>query len=120
MKNLLCVLLLLILLNAPAKGQTCDDLPTNFQSYRVAIRTIQNTSFELTDELPFGKSTWFLSAAYYSCDNYFGYLVYSTQDRKEHILESVPLKVWAEFKAAKETAAYYLQNIKGKYRVVPD
>ena len=120
MKNLLCVLLLLVFLNAPANGQTCDDLPANFRSYAEAIRAIQNTTFELTDELPFGKSTWFLSAAYYSCADYFGYMVYSTQNRKEHILERVPLKVWAEFKGAKVTATYYIQNIKGKYRMVPD
>ena len=120
MKNILCVLMLLLLLNARANGQSCDDLPENFRSYPEATRAIQNTSFVFTDELPFGKSSWFLSADYYSCDGYFGYLEYSTQDRKEHILERVPLKVWTEFKAAKITLTYYTQNIKGKYRMVPD
>jgi hypothetical protein len=119
-KNIFLVLVPALIFQATAKAQTCDDLPANFRSYNEATRAIQNTSFVLTDELPFGKSSWFLSAAYYSCDNYFGYLVYSTQDRKEHILEGVPLKVWTEFKTAKVTVTYYIQNVKGKYRMVPD
>jgi hypothetical protein len=104
----------------PVKSQSCDDLPANFRTYSEAIRAIQNTSFTFTDELPFGKSSWILGADYYSCDGYFGYMVYTTDKRREFILEKVPLKVWAEFKEAKTTAVYYMQNIKGKYRLVPE
>jgi hypothetical protein len=113
-------MILLLTLSARTSGQSCEDLPANFRSYPEAVRAIEKTSFELTDELPFGKSPWFLSATYYSCDGYFGYLEYSTQDRKEYILERVPLKVWTEFKNATVNALYFQQNIKGKYRVVPD
>jgi hypothetical protein len=119
MKNLISGLLLLLLFNA-ATAQTCDDLPVQFRSFTQAMKAIQNTDFVLTEELPAGASTSIISASYYSCDNYFGYLVYSTQDLKQYIFERVPYKVWTEFKTAKTTIIYFVQNIQGKYRVVPD
>jgi hypothetical protein len=120
MKKISFLALFFLLFNATVKSQTCDDLPEIFHSYSEAIRAIQNTSFKLTDELPFGKSPIILSADYYSCDGNFGYMIYTTSKRMEYILEKIPFKIWTEFKTATIPSNYFSQNIKGRYRLVPE
>lgn len=101
-------------------GQSCKDLPDKFYSYSQAINAIQNATFKSTDNLPYGKSSWITSANYYSCDGYTGYLVYTTDKGKEYVHEKVPVRVWTEFKNASSSGSYYVNNIKGRYRLVPE
>lgn len=100
--------------------QSCKDLPDKFYSYSQAINAIQNATFKSTDNLPYGKSSWITSANYYSCDGITGYLVYTTDKGKEYVHEKVPVRVWTEFKNASSSGSYYVNNIKGRYRLVPE
>ena len=120
MKKISFVLAFCLLLNCTTKSQSCKDLPDKFNSYSQAINAIQESSFEYTDRLPYGKSSWITSANYYSCDSYYGYLVYTTNKGREYIHEKVPKRVWIEFKIASSSGSYYVSNIKGRYRLVPD
>lgn len=120
MKQLLLSFMLCFLMNFTVQSQSCKNLPDKFYSYREAINSIQSSTFKTSDELPYGKSSWIKSANYYSCDGYFGYLVYTTDKGKEYIHEKVPIKIWTEFKNAISSGSYYVNNIKGRYRLVPE
>lgn len=108
------------MLSFAGHGQSCNNLPDKFYSYSQAINAVQNAAFKSTDNLPYGKSSWIVSANYYSCDGYTGYLVYATDKGKEYVHEKVPLKIWTEFKTASSSGSYYVHNIKGRYRLVPE
>jgi len=114
------IALLFLLIYSTGKSQSCKDLPTKFSSYRQAVNSIKGSKFILTDQLPDGKSSWIKSANYYSCDGYNGYLIYRTEKGKEYIHEKVPISVWKGFKTANSSGSYYVHNIKGKYRLVPE
>lgn len=111
---------LCFLLSFAGYGQSCNDLPEKFHSYNQAIKAIQDVTFKSTDKLPYGKSSWITSATYYSCDGYTGYLVYTTDKGKEYVHENIPIRVWTEFKNASSSGSYYVHNIKGRYRLVPE
>ena len=109
-----------IFISVNCSSQTCKELPTNFSSYSEAIDAIHDAGFKLTDKLPAGKSSWIATAKFYSCDGVNGYLVYTTNKGKEYIHEKVPLTVWNSFKNAPSTGSYYVSNIKGRYRLIPE
>jgi hypothetical protein len=119
-KHLSFIIAFCLLLSFTGQGQSCKDLPDKFYSYNQAINAIQNANFKTTDNLQYGKSSWITSANYYSCDGYTGYLVYTTDKGKEYVHEKVPIKVWSEFKTASSSGSYYVHNIKGRYRLVPE
>lgn len=120
MKHISFVIAFCLLLSFAGHGQSCKDLPDKFYSYSQAINAIQNATFKTTDNLPYGKSSWIIGANYYSCDGYSGYLVYKTDKGKEYVHEKIPIKIWTEFKMASSSGSYYVHNIKGKYRLVPE
>ena len=120
MKQISFVIAFCVLITCTGHGQSCKDLPDKFYSYSQAINAIQNATFKTTDNLPDGKSSWITSADYYSCDGCTGYLVYTTDKGKEYVHEKVPIKIWTEFKTASSSGSYYVHNIKGKYRLVPE
>lgn len=120
MKQFIIALLLFLFLNDTAQSQSCKNLPDKFYSYSEAIRSIQSATFKTTDELPYGKSSWIKSAKFYSCDGYYGYMIFTTEKGREYIHEKVPLRVWTEFKNASSSGSYYDRNIKGNYRLVPE
>lgn len=120
MKQIFFTIGLFLTIQFVGYGQSCKDLPDKFYSYSQAINAIQNAIFKTTGNLPFGKSSWITSANFYSCDGYTGYLVYSTDKGKEYVHEKVPLRVWTEFKNASSSGSYYVSNIKGRYRLVPE
>lgn len=120
MKKIPFVIAFCLLISGTTKSQSCKDLPDKFYSYSQAINAIQESSFQYTDKLPYGKSSWITSANYYSCDGYYGYLVYLTDKGREYVHEKVPKRVWIEFKSASSSGSYYVGNIKGRYRLVPD
>jgi hypothetical protein len=118
MKILAYIILLTFSLNC--FSQDCKELPSTFDSYTKARRAIKEALFSFTDKLPYGKSSWIISANYYSCDGKTGYLIYTTDKGRQYIHEKIPLRVWAEFKNASSSGSYYVQNIKGRYRLVPE
>ncbi len=120
MKQVYFAILFFLLTSSMAKSQSCKDLPERFYSYSQAINSIEKSTFKVTDRLPNGKSSWIVSADYYSCDGNYGYLVYTTDKGKRYIHEKVPTSVWNEFKTASSNGSYYVHNIKGKYRLVPE
>jgi len=120
MKQISFAVIFCLLMFVTGHGQSCKDLPDKFYSYNQAINAIQNATFKSTDNLPYGKSSWITSANYYSCDGNTGYLVYTTDKGKEYVHEKVPLRVWTEFKNASSSGSYYVNNIKGKFRLVPE
>ncbi len=118
MKKIISVVVLVFSI-AYCSSQNCNKLPTQFLSYKQAITAIRAAEFTLKDKLPSGKSSWIVSANYYSCDGQNGYMVYSTDKGKEYIHEKLPATVWKAFKNATSSGSYYVQNIKGKYRLIP-
>jgi hypothetical protein len=120
MKNLILIISFLLLIGNSAKSQSCRQLPDKFSSLSQAIQEIKNATFKSTDKLPYGKSSWIINASFYSCDGSTGYLVYTTDKGKEYVHEKVHIKVWREFKNASSSGSYYVQNIKGRYRLIPE
>lgn len=120
MKQLFLAITIFFLMGETVKSQSCKGLPEKFESYIQAISTIENSTFKLTDKIPYQKSSWIVSANYYSCNGKYGYLVYTTDKSKVYIHEKVPLKVWTEFKNAGSSNSYYVNNIQGAYRLVPE
>lgn len=112
-------LIIILVIGGAAFGQSCKDLPDKFSSYNQAIKAVKSVNFKTTDRLPYGKSSWIVSATFYSCDGTSGYLVYSTDKGKEYIHEKVPFSIWLDFKNASSSGSYYVHNVKGKYRLVP-
>lgn len=119
MKQIFLTLTLLLLIGASVTSQSCRKLPDKFYSYSQAIELIKNATFNSTDKLPYGKSSWIISATFYSCDGSTGYLVYTTDKGRKYIHEKVPMRVWIDFKNASSSGSYYVQNIKGRYRLIP-
>lgn len=120
MKKIIYLLIFFLLHGGILKSQSCVDLPDKFYSFNQAIRAIKITSFKTIDNLPYGKSSWIVSAKYYTCDGIFGYLIYTTDKGKEYIHEKVPIRIWTEFKNASSSGSYYVYNIKGRFRLVPE
>lgn len=118
MKQFLVYILCMISLGC--NSQDCKELSTSFDSYTEAVDAIKDATFNFTDKLPFGKSSWIMSANYYSCDGKTGYLIYTTDKGREYIHEKVPLNIWKAFKNAPSSGSYYVTNIKGRYRLIPE
>jgi hypothetical protein len=119
MKQIFLIITFFLVIGNSAYSQSCKQLPVKFYSYSQAIQEIKNATFKYTDKLPYGKSSWILSASYYSCYGSTGYLIYTTDKGREYIHEKVPTRVWREFKNASSSGSYYVQNIKGRYRLIP-
>ena len=92
----------------------CNDINTNFTSYKNAIEVVHNTSFPIEEEVN-TDSSWIDFIEYYSCDKTFGYLIVNTKKGKIYIYKNVPIQVWNEFKNADSFGGFYNQNIKGNY-----
>ena len=120
MKHFLLTIYFIIQISGLIYSQSCKQLPDKFNSYSQAKSIIHNTTFKYTDKLPYGKSSWIASATFYSCDGSTGYLVYTTDKGREYIHEKVPIRIWEEFKNASSSGSYYVHNIKGRFRVVPE
>jgi hypothetical protein len=119
MKRLILLCFIVLGFVFTSYSQPCKNLPVSFTSYSQAVKAIKAADFSLTDKLPDGKSSWIVSANYYSCDRVTGYMIYSTIKGSEYIHEKVPIRVWNEFKNAASSGSYYDHNIKGKYRLIP-
>jgi len=120
MRKIIITIISTLLFVGTVNSQSCKQLPDKFNSFSQAKSIIHNTTFKYTDKLPYGKSSWIASATFYSCDGLTGYLVYTTDKGREYIHEKVPIRIWEEFKNASSSGSYYVHNIKGRFRVVPE
>ena len=121
MKSFHFIIFLLIIFSCSKEKQNiseCTEITTPFKTYSEAKNTVQSIDFKYTDEVDTSKSSWIRGAQYYSCEGETGYLVYQT-DKKEYIHQQVPVEVWEEFKNAESFGSFYNENLKHKYRVVP-
>lgn len=105
----------LLIISNIAFSQSCNNIPSHFNSYEDAISFVKNATFQFSDKVNTSKSSWIRSAAYYSCDGKVGYFIYST-DSKEYIHSGVPIEIWREFKLADSFGSYYDHNIRKRYR----
>lgn len=87
----------------------------SFKSYSQAISIITSNHHNVVASLPAGKSSWIVSAKYYSCDAQSGYLIYSTRKGHVYIHQGVPYRVWRGFVSASSSGVYYNNNVRGKY-----
>lgn len=117
MNRIIYLFIFSMLLSGIAKSQSCINLPERFSSYSQAISEIKSATFKSIDDLPHGKSSWIISATFYTCDGIFGYLIYATDKGKEYIHEKVPVRIWTEFKNASSSGSYYVKNIKGRFQL---
>lgn len=119
MKYLLLVLFSFTGFTQVSNGQSCKDLPLPFHSYSKAIKEIRNAEFLFTDEIQEGSGSWIITAEYFSCDDNFGYLVFTTDKGYEYIHEDVPKTLWLQFKKSDAKGNFYNASIKNKYRLIP-
>jgi len=95
-------------------SQTCADLPIHFASYKQAIDTIENFSFQMSDGANTYNNHWIKSAHFYSCSGDLGILILKT-DTSEYIHANVPIVLWLQFKDTDSSDSFYNANIKNKY-----
>jgi len=119
MKYLLMIQFSLLGCIQVSRGQSCEDLPLPFTSYSKAIKEIRNADFKFTDQIQEGSGSWIISAEYFSCDDNFGYLVFTTDNGYEYIHEEVPKTLWLQFKKSNSRGSFYNSSIKNKYRLIP-
>ena len=98
------------------KSQNCRELPNEFINYVEAKELIQQTKFDITENLNADKSSWIKSGKYFSCDLKVGFFLYET-DKETYIHQNVPVEIWNELKKASSIGSYYNRNIKYKYQL---
>lgn len=107
-------LLLISCISFSCHSQNCSTLPKNFISYNQAIRTIENTSFRISESVNTSKSSWINRAHYYSCDGKTGFFIIELKG-KTYIHANMPISVWEGFKNAFSFGSYYDHYIRHKY-----
>jgi hypothetical protein len=100
-------------------SQTCNQLPTSFNSYKEAVKRIETATFKISESVNTSKSSWIRSAHYYSCEGKLGYFIFTT-DTNKYIRKDVPIEVWNRFKAATSFGSFYDTYIKYKYQLLPN
>jgi len=109
-------LLLTIFIHVVGYSQSCSTLTNNFTSYNQAISVVENSSFKIDESVNTSKSSWILSAHYYSCDGKTGFFIIRLKQR-EYIHANMPVSIWREFKRANSFGSFYDYYIKGRYRI---
>jgi len=109
-------ILLLVVALSSCGGSNCDKLPTYFNSYSEAEKQIQNSHFNLKEEVNTNKISWIRGAKYFSCDNKTGFFFLQT-DREDYIYQNLPIEIWNGFKNASSFGSYYNANIKHRYQL---
>ena len=98
-------------------GQPCEKLQENFTSYNEAESKIEKAHFNFTDKVNTSKSSWVISARFYSCNKQDGYFILETS-KKSYIFQSLPITIWNDFKNAESFGSFYNKFIRGRYRLI--
>lgn len=96
--------------------QSCSTLPHSFNSFDSAKEIVYSTHFNITDQINTTKSSWILSAKYFSCDKEKGFLLIRT-GKNEYLHQDVPIDIWLKFKKARSYGKFYNNNIKSRYQL---
>ncbi len=110
----LFILFQLLFFASCSQKTNCEQLPTQFSSYKQASNKIKGANFKISDKANTSKSSWITSASYHSCDGSTGYFIFVAKG-KEYIHKEVPHAVWTTFKSAESVGAFYNKNIKHNY-----
>ncbi len=109
------ILLVLILLLASCSNKNdCSQLPSSYNSYEEAMKTIEASSFKIEESINTSKSSWIKGATFYSCDSIQGFFILKTK-RKDYLYSSMPIEIWNGFKNAESFGSYYHKFIKNRY-----
>ncbi len=114
MKKLLFINLFgCLVITVSCKGQSCQTLPTNFSTYKMATDAVKTASFQIEDS--FNSDSWISEASYFSCDGEEGFLIIMTERKgKEYIYKNVEYSTWEKFKTSESRGNFYHQHLKGK------
>jgi hypothetical protein len=109
--------LVLFLISIKSYSQTnCNQLPTSFSSYNVALNLVNNAKFSFVDYLNTNNSVVMQGAKYFSCDNRTGFLIVGVNGQR-YIYQGVPINVWNNFKKAGSYGSFYNTYIKNNYQL---
>ncbi|MBI9040270.1 KTSC domain-containing protein [Lutibacter sp.] len=97
-------------------SQSCNELPTQFNSYQQAVSEVKSTNFTFEDRVNTSRSSLIKSASFYSCDSKIGFLLVKIRSTK-YIYQNVPISVWENFKQAESFGSFYNRNVKGSYQL---
>jgi hypothetical protein len=109
------ILISVVSCNRIENNINCNQLPNSFLNYAIAVKTITSTQFEIHETVNTSKSSWILTADFYSCDKVKGYFMYTTKGGT-YTHKNMPIQVWDEFKKADSYGNYYNRNIKNRYQ----
>jgi hypothetical protein len=113
MKHILILILCTLLIRCKS-GSDCSKFPSAFNSYDEAQQILSETSFNYTDKVNTGKSSWVRGASFYSCDKQLGFFVLETE-KQIYVHKEMPIEVWKEFKDAQSFGGFYNSAIRGRY-----
>jgi hypothetical protein len=97
-------------LNTANQSNNCTGLDGNSLSGKALIEQLEKTKFEMKQEMRTFNLFGLKEAKFYSCDGETGYMVVEKNSKTE-VFRNVPLKVWKEFRLAKSSDAYFVDNI---------
>lgn len=109
-------LLVILFINNSCNSQSCNELPTHFNSYQQAVSEVKSTDFTIEDSVNTSRSSLIKSASFYSCDSNVGFLLVKIKST-EYIYENVPISVWDNFKQVESFGKFYNSNIKERYQI---
>lgn len=114
MKRIASILIALLVTISSCNSQSCNDLPTKFNSYQQANKELKSANFTIEESIDTSISTFIEGASYYSCDGETGFLLIEIKNT-EYIHQNVPITLWRNFKQADSFGRFYDRNIKGRY-----
>jgi len=106
-----------LLHSVSCSAQNCKEPQDGFSTYSEVTDFLNSTKFTYTDHCNTSKSSWVVSASYYSCDNKQGFFVFNTK-KKTYTHKNVPKSVWLAFKKSDSFGKFYNDKIKGNYQLV--
>ncbi len=115
-KQILTVVILF--LSITCYSQNCKEIESKLYNYQQAIKLIKSSYFTFSDKCNTSRSSWIVSAEYYSCDNSTGFLLIRTKRGKNYLHKNLPKKVWYQFKNTSSLGRFYNTKIKKKYQLM--
>ncbi len=98
--------------------EKCQKTNYKFSNYGEVIHLIEKTDFTFSDKCNTKKSSWIVSAEYYSCDSKKGFFILKTKKGAIYIHQNLPKNLWYQFKSTKSFGKFYNKKIKNKYQLI--
>ena len=99
--------------NMPVEPENtdCHKLPDTFENADQAVKVIEATRFNLSQDFKTTRRQGLMAASYHSCNFKTGYLVVKF-DGEHQIFPDVPLETWEKFQGTSDIDGFYYKNIK--------